>query len=97
MARFDTYAILYFSNLFLAAGIGVMASRLGWVFMVTAMWVFVSRLILFEEGGLRQEQGESYARYSRAVPRFLPSPVARVPSSDSPLVWAQAFAGESLI
>ena len=37
---------LYLANIPMAAGIGVIASRSGWVFMVLGMWVFVYRLIL---------------------------------------------------
>ena len=88
---------LYLANLPMAAGIGVMASRLGWMFMVAAMWVFVYRLILREEHGLLQSQGESYRAYFKAVPRFWPSLVPRVASSGARPRWGQAFAGESLI
>src|SRR5208283_2649470 len=50
---------LYLANLPMAAGIGVMASRLGWFFIVGGVWLFVYRLILREEVGLLQTQGES--------------------------------------
>jgi protein-S-isoprenylcysteine O-methyltransferase Ste14 len=50
---------LYLANLPMMAGIGVMASRLGWLFMVISVWLFVYRLIFREEDGLRQTQGES--------------------------------------
>ena len=52
---------LYLANLPLIAGVGLMASRLGWIVMVLGMWLFVYRLILREEDGLRQTQGESYS------------------------------------
>jgi protein-S-isoprenylcysteine O-methyltransferase Ste14 len=32
---------LYLANLPMAAGIGVMASRLGWLFMIVGIWLFV--------------------------------------------------------
>lgn len=88
---------LYLGNVFMAAGVGVMASRLGWLFIVIGMWVFVYRLILREEYGLLSEQGESYQNYLKAVPRFWPSFAARVPASRAHPHWGQAFAGESLI
>ncbi len=88
---------LYLANLPMMAGMGTMASRLGWLFMVAAMWLFVYRLILREEDGLRREQGASYLGYLNAVPRFWPSLTARVPSSGAKPQWGQAFAGESLI
>ncbi|MEY2536382.1 MAG: hypothetical protein QOG67_122 [Verrucomicrobiota bacterium] len=88
---------LYLANLPMAAGIGVMASRLGWLFLVLANWLFVYRLIFREEESLRQSQGESYRAYCRAVPRFWPSLKPRVPSGNRSPRWAQAFAGESFV
>jgi len=88
---------LYLANLPMAAGIGVLASRLGWLFVVVASWFFVYRLILREEGALRETQGDSYLAYCRAVPRFWPSLRPRVPSGNRLPRWGQAFAGESFI
>ena len=88
---------LYLANLPMAAGIGVLASRLGWLFIVLAIWVFVYRLILREEDGLLRSQGESYRNYLKRVPRFWPSLTPRVPSSGAQPRWGQAFAGESLV
>ena len=87
---------LYFANLFLAAGFGVMASRAGWLFMIVGMWLVCYRLILREEDGLRKTQGESYVAYLKAVPRLWPSIAARVPGSGAEPRWGEAFAGESL-
>jgi protein-S-isoprenylcysteine O-methyltransferase Ste14 len=88
---------LYLANLPMAAGIGVLASRLGWVFLVVANWVFVYRLIFREEAALRQSQGESYRAYLRAVPRFWPSLTQCMPSGTRSPRWGQAFAGESFV
>ena len=88
---------LYLANVPMAAGIGVMASRLGWLFLVAANWLFVYRLIFREEAALRQSQGESYLAYFRAVPRFWPSLTPRVPSGNRAPRWGQAFAGESFV
>jgi protein-S-isoprenylcysteine O-methyltransferase Ste14 len=88
---------LYFGNLPMAVGIGVLASRLGFVFLVAANWIFVYRLILREEEALRQSQGESYRAYHQAVPRFWPSLRPRVPSAGRQPQWGQAFAGESFV
>lgn len=88
---------LYFANLPMAAGMGLLASRAGWIFMVLAMWLFMYRLIFREEDGLLQTQGDSYRAYLRAVPRFWPSLTPRVPSGGGVPHWGQAFAGESLI
>jgi protein-S-isoprenylcysteine O-methyltransferase Ste14 len=87
---------LYFANLFMAAGAGVMASRIGWAFMVMAMWLFNYRLILREEEGLRTTQGPSYAAYLKAVPRLWPSLTPRVPSAAEAPRWGQAFAAEMI-
>src|SRR6201987_1005270 len=59
---------LYFANLPMAAGIGVLASRSGFVLLVLANWIFVYRLIFREEKALRINQGEFYLAYCRAVP-----------------------------
>jgi protein-S-isoprenylcysteine O-methyltransferase Ste14 len=88
---------LYLANVPMAAGIGVMASRLGWLFLVVASWIFVYRLIFREEEALQQSQGESYRAYLKAVPRFWPALISRVPSGGRPPQWGQAFVGESFI
>ena len=88
---------LYLANVPMAAGIGVLASRLGWVFLVVASWVFVYRLIFREEETFGQTQGESYRAYCRAVPRFWPSFTPRVASGSRSPQWGQAFAGESFV
>ena len=88
---------LYFGNLPLAVGIGVLASGAGFIFLVLANWIFVYRLIFREEEALRQTLGESYRAYLNAVPRFWPALRPRVaPSGRSPR-WAQAFAGEAFV
>ena len=57
---------LYLANLPMAAGIGVLASRWGFIFLVLANWIFVYRLILREEKALRQSQGASRAPFALA-------------------------------
>jgi protein-S-isoprenylcysteine O-methyltransferase Ste14 len=88
---------LYLASVLMATGIGVLASRTGFIFLVAANWVFVYRLIFREEEALLRTQGESYRAYLNAVPRFWPSLKPRVPSSGSSPQWAQAFAGESFV
>lgn len=88
---------LYLANIPMAAGLGVLASRLGWLFIVAASWLFVYRLIFREEAALRESQGESYLAYCRVVPRFWPSLTPRVPAGNRAPRWGQAFAGESFI
>jgi protein-S-isoprenylcysteine O-methyltransferase Ste14 len=88
---------LYFANLPMAAGIGVLASRAGFIFLVLANWIFVYRLIFREEKALREMQGESYLAYCRSVPRFWPSLKPKVPSGNLKPQWGQAFAGETFV
>ncbi len=88
---------LYLANIPMAAGIGVMASRLGWLVMVLGMLLFMYRLILREEEGLVQTQGESYRAYLKAVPRMWPSLTPRVPRGNGQARWGQAVAGEMFI
>ena len=87
---------LYLANVLMAAGIGVMASRLGWLFLVVASWIFVYRLIFREEEALQQSQGESYRAYLEAVPRFWPAFTPRVPSGGRSARWGQASSGKAL-
>jgi protein-S-isoprenylcysteine O-methyltransferase Ste14 len=87
---------LYFANVPMAAGIGLMASRSGWIFLTMGMWLFLYRLIFREEYGLLQSQGESYCEYLRKVPRFWPGLSPRVPSSGLQPRWGQAIAGEMI-
>src|SRR5947207_9240683 len=81
----------------MAAGIGVLASRSGFIFLVPANWIFVYRLILREEESLLKTQGESYRAYCRAVPRFWPALKPRVSPGNLGPPWGQAFAGESFV
>lgn len=88
---------LYFANLSMAIGIGVLASRLGFFFLILANWFFVYRLIFREEESLRQTQGESYLAYCGAVPRFWPSLRPKTASGNLEPQWGQAFAGETFV
>jgi protein-S-isoprenylcysteine O-methyltransferase Ste14 len=87
---------LYFANVPMMAGIGMMASRAGWFFIVIATWIFVYRLIFREEAGLLQTQGASYREYLTKVPRFWPALTPRVAAGSGVAQWGQAFAGEFL-
>ena len=88
---------LYLANLPMAAGIGVLASRSGFIFLALANWIFVYRLIFREEESLLKSQGAPYQAYCRAVPRFWPALRPRVPSGNLRPDWGQAFAGESFV
>jgi|HubBroStandDraft_1064217.scaffolds.fasta_scaffold120940_2 protein-S-isoprenylcysteine O-methyltransferase Ste14 len=86
---------LYFANVLMAAGMGAMMSRAGFVVVIAAMLGFCFRLILREEFELRGSQGESYQRYREAVPRLWPSFSPRVASAGRPAKWADGFKAES--
>ena len=88
---------LYLGNLPLAIGIGVLASRAGFIFLVLANWIFVYRLIFREEEALKQTQGESYRAYLNGVPRFWPALRPRIAASGRRPRWPQAFAGEAFV
>ena len=86
---------LYLGTILLALGMGLMASRLGFVVLAGSMTVFVYRLIWREEAGLEQSHGESYRRYVNAVPRLIPSLRPRVPPGTGRPNWLDGFVGET--
>ena len=88
---------LYLGVMLMALGLGLMASRAGWVFLAASIYLYLFRLIRREEAELRQTQGASYAAYVRAVPLFLPSLLPRIPAGGARPRWAQAFVSELFI
>lgn len=85
---------LYLGGVLLAAGVGFLASPLGWFVMTFGLMFFYYRLIAREEAALAASQGESFRAYCAAVPRFFPALRAQVKSSGAQPRWGQAFAGE---
>jgi len=85
---------LYLGNLFLAVGLGFLASRSGFFVISIGMLILVYRLILREEATLLQSQGESYRRYVAAVPRLWPAITPRVPAAGAKPNWVDGFTGE---
>lgn len=88
---------LYLGNILMAAGIGFLASRTGFVVIVVVNILIVLRLIAREEAGLLASQGESCRRYYEAVPRLLPSIRPRVPAGTGRPNWRDGFVGESFV
>ncbi len=85
---------LYLGGTLLAFGMGLLMSRVGFVFSAIGVTIFSLRLIGLEESSLAKEQGASFLEYCRRVPRFFPSFTPRVPASGIQPHWKQAFFGE---
>lgn len=85
---------LYLANVLLALGIGVMASRLGFVVLNLLMLIVSYRLILREEADLASAQGDAYAAYRARVPRLLPAFGPRVASAGRAPQWAKGVRNE---
>jgi protein-S-isoprenylcysteine O-methyltransferase Ste14 len=85
---------LYFGNLLLAVGMGILESRLGFVLLVAGHALFLRRLIGREESELLATQGERYRAFCAAVPRLWPALRPRVPAGGLQPRWLQAFGGE---
>ncbi len=86
---------LYLGLFLLSAGVGFLASRLGFLILVAVAAVRVLRLIGREESELEKQQGASFREYCRRVPRLLPSVHPRVPAAGLEPRWGQAFRGEA--
>jgi protein-S-isoprenylcysteine O-methyltransferase Ste14 len=85
---------LYLGNILMAFGMGLLASRVGFVVIVVGNFIFCLRLIGLEESNLEKEQGESYREFCRRVPRLWPALQPRLPGSGLRPHWRQAFVGE---
>ncbi|HEY1963830.1 MAG TPA: isoprenylcysteine carboxylmethyltransferase family protein [Acidobacteriaceae bacterium] len=85
---------LYLGTILMAFGVGLAASRSGFVLLVLAITLFQYRLTLREERALKATQGESYDRYLAVVPRIVPSLKPCVPESGIRPQWGQAIRGE---
>jgi len=86
---------LYLGTLILAIGLGMLASRLGWLVAVAGMWLFLYRLIWREEQEMRRQQGGQFDAYCAKVPRLLISLRPRIPPGNGIPHWKQALLGES--
>jgi protein-S-isoprenylcysteine O-methyltransferase Ste14 len=85
---------LYLGNLFMAVGIGLLASPAGFVFLLIANALFHYRLILREEAELSATQGENYRAYCARVPRLWFSIFPRIPSAGNRAHWLNGIFGE---
>jgi protein-S-isoprenylcysteine O-methyltransferase Ste14 len=85
---------LYLGNIFMAAGIGLMARPAGFAFLLAAIALFHYRLILREEAELSVMQGESYRAYCARVPRLWFSISPRIPPAGNRAHWLNGIFGE---
>jgi len=85
---------LYFANVLMAIGMGVLTSRIGFFVLFGLMAVFCYRLILREEAELSAAQGGRYQQYREAVPRLWPSLRSCVASAEGRANWASGFKSE---
>jgi hypothetical protein len=88
---------LYLGTFLLSIGLGLLASRLGFVILAVGAAIRILRLIGREEAELEQERGESFREFCRRVPRLLPSLRRRVPGSGLKPQWGQALRGEAFM
>jgi hypothetical protein len=88
---------LYLGTFLLSIGLGLLASRSGFLVLAIGGAIRILRLIGREESELGKEQGERFRAFCRAVPRLLPSLRARIPASGAKPLWAQAFRGEGFM
>lgn len=88
---------LYFGNILLAIGVGLMASRIGFAILVIGMILFDYRLILREESELVASQGDRFRSYCAAVPRLLPALRPKLPPGGNVSDWQGGLLGEAFM
>lgn len=86
---------LYLGNILMAVGMGLLASTLGWLLIVTGMYIITRRLIRREEAALLEANGSSFSNYMRTVPRLLPRLRPAVPAGSLTPDWGQGLRGEA--
>lgn len=88
---------LYLGVILLTAGVGLLASRLGWLAMTVGISLFLHRLARREEEMLTESLGSAYTKYRDTVPSIVPALTPRIPASGRDPRWGQAFRGEAFI
>ncbi|HXW55765.1 MAG TPA: isoprenylcysteine carboxylmethyltransferase family protein [Candidatus Cybelea sp.] len=86
---------LYLGTFLMSIGLGLLASRSGFVVLALGAAIRILRLIGREEAELAAQQGEVFREFCRRVPRLWPSLRARIPASGAKALWGQAFRGEA--
>ena len=88
---------LYLGTFLLSVGLGVLASRSGFVLLTVGAAIRILRLIGREEAELEKQQGGRFREYCRRVPRIFPSFGASIPAAGLKPQWGQAFRGEAFM
>lgn len=88
---------LYLGTFLFSLGIGLLASRSGFLLLAVGAAIRILRLIGREEAELEKRQGESFREFCQRVPRLLPSFRPRIPSAGMRPQWGQAFRGEAFM
>src|SRR5690348_13805568 len=88
---------LYIGTFLMAFGLGLLASRAGFIVLVVGAAIRIRRLIGREEFQLEQQQGERFREFCRRVPRIFPSIRARIPAAGLVPEWRQALWGEAIM
>lgn len=88
---------LYIGTIFHMLALALLMSPSGAIFVVVAVQGIHEALVRGEERLMLAQRGEGYAKYLKAVRRWLPSLTPRTAASDTRPQWAQAFLGESYV
>lgn len=88
---------LYLGTFLLSIGLGLLASRSGFLLLAVGAAIRILRLIGREESELEKQQGERFREFCRRVPKLIPSLRPRIPSAGLRPQWTQAFRGEAFM
>jgi protein-S-isoprenylcysteine O-methyltransferase Ste14 len=88
---------LYLGTFLMSVGLGLLASRSGFVVLVVGAAIRILRLIGREEAELEKQQGERFREFCRRVPKIVPSFGPSVPAAGLKPRWGQAFRGEAFM
>ena len=86
---------LYIGLWFVFAALALLMPASGALFAMTAVTIFLFRLILGEEAFLSGQLGQPYQDYLRAVPRLIPCLRATLPATSRKPRWLQAVLTET--
>jgi protein-S-isoprenylcysteine O-methyltransferase Ste14 len=88
---------LYLGTFLLSIGLGLLASRSGFLVLAVGAATRILRLTGREEAELEKQQGERFQDFCRRVPKLIPSIRPRIPSAGLQPRWGQAFRGEAFM